>query len=250
MAVAAVTARARDDQVADAAQSGERLRRTAQEFAQTPHFGDSAGHERGFRIVSEFHPVDDPGRDRHDVLERSAEFDTDDVTAGIDAEVVVDEEFLHKSGVLGIPGGGDHGGRNPARHLLRMARPREYRVPVGPEHLFDHLVDQKPAVDFDPLGHVEQKMFFRMEVRFQGREHAAQILGRRRKHQQFRSVDRAGDIRLKFERVRQPHAGKETDVLMFFTHFGEILREGTVHDNLMAVVDQSHRQGGPPGAVA
>ena len=58
----------------------------AERDAEPRHLGEPARDERGARVVAEPDAFDDPGRDGHDVLERTAKLDADDVVVRVDAK--------------------------------------------------------------------------------------------------------------------------------------------------------------------
>ena len=85
-AVAAECGKASHGEVAEAAEAGEGFGLSAAGDAEAAHFGDAAGDESGFGIVAEAESIRDAGGDGHDIFEGTAEFDAEDVVAGVDAE--------------------------------------------------------------------------------------------------------------------------------------------------------------------
>ena len=86
-AVAAQRAGAREHEVAQPGEAGERRRLRAERDAEPRHLGEAARDERRARVEAEPDALDDAGRDGHDVLERAAQLHADDVVVRVDAEV-------------------------------------------------------------------------------------------------------------------------------------------------------------------
>jgi hypothetical protein len=83
-----------DGEIADAAEPGEGIGLSAASDTEAAHFGDAAGDEGSLGIVTEAEAVTDSGGDGHDVFEGAAEFDAQDIVAGVDAEGWAMEKFL------------------------------------------------------------------------------------------------------------------------------------------------------------
>ena len=79
--VAAERAGARQHEIAEPAQSGERLAAPADGARQARDLGEAARNQRGERVLSETEPLDHAGGNRDDVLQRAADLDADDVGA-------------------------------------------------------------------------------------------------------------------------------------------------------------------------
>jgi hypothetical protein len=91
------------------------------------------------------------GRDRDDVLERARDFDADEVLVRVDAKPRRREDGLHRSRRLLRPRGRDDGGRLPAVHLLREARPREHREPRGGQQRLEDVRHERERIVLDAL---------------------------------------------------------------------------------------------------
>ena len=85
-AVAAARVPARDDQVAHAGETRERVRVAAGRLPQPPHLGQPSGHQRRLRVVAEAEAVDAAGREPDHVLRRRAQLDADEVGVRVDAK--------------------------------------------------------------------------------------------------------------------------------------------------------------------
>src|SRR5690606_37750015 len=79
MAVAAQLARAREYEIAEAAEAGERLAPPAHGTREPRDLGKAPRDQRRERVVAELCGFHDAGGNRDDVLQRRADFDTDDV---------------------------------------------------------------------------------------------------------------------------------------------------------------------------
>ena len=87
VAVAAEPSRARQHEVAEAAQAGGRLPAASGGAGQPRDFGQAARDQRRQRVVSQPESFDHAGGDRDDVLHRAADLDADDVPRPVQAEV-------------------------------------------------------------------------------------------------------------------------------------------------------------------
>lgn len=93
--VSGMAALACDDEVPHSAEPGECERVGSHCDAESCDFGEPACDERGLCVVAESESVACAGGDGDDVFERAAEFDADDVGAGVDAEGGRHEGFLN-----------------------------------------------------------------------------------------------------------------------------------------------------------
>src|SRR6476660_2483562 len=82
--VAAQRAHAGGEEIAQAGQAGECGRLAAHGHAEPGEFGQAAGDHRGPGVVTHAEALRDAGRDRHHVLERTAELAADYVVVGVD----------------------------------------------------------------------------------------------------------------------------------------------------------------------
>src|SRR5262249_17260643 len=84
--VAAAPAETGRNEVPGAAQSVKGPQLAAHSCPKSDHFGKSARAQGRFRIVAQPEPVPGAGRDREDVFQRAAQFDSRDFVAGIDSK--------------------------------------------------------------------------------------------------------------------------------------------------------------------
>ena len=110
VAIAREIAGAGEHQIAHARKSAHGERVSAQLGRQAPDLREAPRDQRGARVVAEAEAVGDAGRDRHHVLESSADLDTDDVVGAVHAEPAVVERALRDLGVgRGMRGHQDRG---------------------------------------------------------------------------------------------------------------------------------------------
>src|SRR5438093_393737 len=84
--MAAEVAGAREHQIAETAQAGERFASAASRARQARQLGEAARDERRQRVVSESQTFDDAGGDRDDVLERAANLHADHILDTIESK--------------------------------------------------------------------------------------------------------------------------------------------------------------------
>ena len=89
--IAAERAGAGEHQVAYAGEAGESFAAASAGYGQTGDLSNASGDESGGGVVAEADSGGDSGSDGDDVLECTAEFDADDVGAGVEAEGLVDD---------------------------------------------------------------------------------------------------------------------------------------------------------------
>ena len=150
--IAAEGARARQHEIAEAAQPGERLAPAAGRARQPRDLRQAARDERRQRVVAQAEPFDDAGGDRDDVLQRAADLDADDVVAAVEPEIRAAKFALHELGRPRVGRGREDGRRQLLRHFAREARPRQHDDrPVGSELLRDDLRHAQQRVGFEPF---------------------------------------------------------------------------------------------------
>ena len=86
VAIAAERARARQDEIAEPAETGERFAPAAHRARQPRDLRQAARDERRERVVPETQRLDDARGDRDDVLQRGADFDAGDVIGRVEPE--------------------------------------------------------------------------------------------------------------------------------------------------------------------
>ena len=93
-----MAAHARDNQIADPAQSGKSLGPSAQRLAQARHLDDAPRHQGGLRVVAHAHAVQHARGHRQHILQRSAELRADHVVRGVNAEEFIHARLLDRAG--------------------------------------------------------------------------------------------------------------------------------------------------------
>ena len=86
VAIAAEIARARQHEIAETAEAGQRVAPPAFRARKPRDFDQAARDERRHRVVAEAEPLDHAGGDRDHVLQRAADLDAGDVVAHIQAQ--------------------------------------------------------------------------------------------------------------------------------------------------------------------
>ena len=85
---------ARDDEIAEPAQTRERVTPPAFRARKPRDLGQPAGDERRHRVLTETQPLHDAGRDRDDVLQRAANLDPGDIVARVQPQPAAAELLL------------------------------------------------------------------------------------------------------------------------------------------------------------
>jgi len=98
LSVAREAAGAGQHQIAEPGQACERPGGGPEGDREPRHLGEPACDERGPRVLAEAEPVGDPGRDGHDVLQRPARLDADDVPVRVEPELARAETALEQGG--------------------------------------------------------------------------------------------------------------------------------------------------------
>src|SRR5688572_23442988 len=125
--VARVLAGARRDEVSEAREARRRERVAAMGEREARDLGEAPRDEAGLRVVAVADPVDRAGAERHDVLQRAAELDADDVVVRIRPEEARADERLEVARGLSVVGGDDRRRGLPIRDLAADVRSGEHR---------------------------------------------------------------------------------------------------------------------------
>ena len=104
-------------------QPGERQRVGSGRDPEPHHLGQAAGHQPGLAVVAEAEAVGGARRDGHDVLERAAQLDAEDVAVHVEPELAATEPVGDAGRELGVVGGHDRRGRQAAGDLGGEVRP-------------------------------------------------------------------------------------------------------------------------------
>ena len=96
MAIPAQGPRARDDEIAKATQTGQRLAPAARGAGQSGDFGQTSRDQRGERVMPEAQTFDHASGDGDDVFHRAADFDANHVVASVEAKVRATKLGLHE----------------------------------------------------------------------------------------------------------------------------------------------------------
>src|SRR3989449_6614109 len=149
--VARQAPRAGQHEVAESGQAGERPGGGPEGHREARHLGEPACDERRARVLAEPEPVGDPGRDGHDVLQRAARLDADDVPVRVEPELARAQTALEQGG-QGVVTRRDHRrGRTPERDLTGEGRARQHRHARVRKPLDDHLTHAQVALGIEPF---------------------------------------------------------------------------------------------------
>ena len=151
-AIAAERARARQHEIAEPGESGERRWLRAERDAEPRHLGQPARDERRARVEAEPEAFDDSGRDGHHVLERAAKLDADDVVVRVDAKVRRAERALRDLGRVGIARTRRRSPSAAARRLRRRSSARRARRRMLRDLLRRDVRHQRERLALDALG--------------------------------------------------------------------------------------------------
>ncbi len=115
------------DDVADPRQPRERQRVGSGRRTDPHHLGEAAGHQAGLAVVAEPEAVGGARGDGHDVLERAAQLDAEDVAVDVQPEPTPAQPFGDAPGQRQVLCRDDRRGGQPLRDLGRQIRPRQGR---------------------------------------------------------------------------------------------------------------------------
>jgi len=131
VSIPAQRAGARQHEVAEPGQAAERRRLRAERHPETDDFREPARDERRAGVLPEAEPVAEARGQRHDVLERAAKLDAQDVSIGVQPEGGCGQLALQAARHSLVPGGDHEGGRLAHRDFTREGRAGQngHRVP-------------------------------------------------------------------------------------------------------------------------
>ena len=153
--VAAQRTCAGGDEVAGPGQTEERQRSTPQGDAESRDLGETAGDERGHRVLPIPETRGDTGGDGDHVLHRSSDLASDDVVARVDPQTVAGQEALDRGCRPAV--GKRHAGRRwfTGHDLTRQVRSADHadepRV-VARQLVDDHLGHPQAGLQLESLG--------------------------------------------------------------------------------------------------
>src|SRR5665647_148606 len=165
-AIAAETARARENEIAQACKARERCRIGTKLHAKTRHLGQSACYERCARIEAETKAISDAGRHSHHVLERPTYLHSDYVGPSVGAEMDRAECSLSEKCRLRICRGYNYSSRLLRDNLGREARAGKRNYDRLRYLLRYHVGHQTKSVALysfcrDDVGSMRRKQIFR-----------------------------------------------------------------------------------------
>jgi hypothetical protein len=192
-------------------------------------------------------PSDDAAGDGQDVLHRPAGLGPDHVVGPVGAEGR-DGDGLADPLAQGLvlAGQGDGGGQ-AARHLAGEAGPRQHGDRRARQHLGGHVAHQLQRALLDALG-AQHHGHAGLQVRLQGGQGRAQVLGRR--HGQDQVAGGQGAMSAEAVIVLQLHPGQEHRVLAVGGDRGHDLGLAGLQRDLQAGPGRDLGQGRAPGPGA
>ena len=181
--------RTRDDEIAHAGKTGERLLAPAHALGQARDLTQRAGDEQRTGVVAHAAAVTDAAAQRRDVLERARKLHADDVVVRVDAEDLVHERALHGLGARLIGGRRHTARRQTARDLLGVRGAGEHCDTIAlAAFLCDDLAHAQVRSALNALRERdEQRAFF--QVRRSLMRNGAQCKRRRREDGHLRILE-------------------------------------------------------------
>ena len=151
-----------EHQIAQAGESCEGFSPAATGDGKPGNFGDAAGDQRGHAVMAQFQAIGCSGGDGDHILQRSAQFDADDVFVGIQAQGGAGEFFLHARGDRRIAGGNGDGCGAACAHFLGEGGSAEdaagKRQIMFAEHFSHHLGHAQVGAILDSFGGVDDQL--------------------------------------------------------------------------------------------
>src|SRR2546428_3814829 len=204
--VAREAPRAGQHEVAEPGQARERPGGGPEGHREARHLGEPACDERRARVLAEPEPVGDSGRDGHDVFQRPARLDADDVPVRVEPELARAQTPLEQ-GRQGVVTRRDHRrGRTPERDLPGEGRARQHRHAHVGKPLDDHLTHAQVALGIEPFRGRHDR-----HVRGDGRERLQRPrdeLGRHGDDHERGPVQRLALVRRRFDHGRNVDVGE------------------------------------------
>src|SRR5688572_32445985 len=245
--VARVLAGARRDEVSEAREARRRERVAAMGEREARDLGEAPRDEAGLRVVAVADPVDRAGAERHDVLQRAAELDADDVVVRIRPEEARADERLEVTRGLGVVGGDDRRRGLPIRDLAADVRSGEHRDARRRECLGPQLAHPLSRVGIETLRRGEHAVL-RADQGGHAVAESAHALGRHRDDEVVR-LERTGEVGGDVDAVGYPDPRQVAAVLATRGELFRLRRVARPEDDLLpAVTREDGREGRPPRA--
>ena len=149
---------ARQHEIAEAAQTGERVAAAAFGHRQPRDLHEPARDQRRHRVVPEPGALDDAGGNRDDVLQRAADLDADHVVARIEPEARGRGTSAARSPRRPGRSSGEHRRRQPARDFRAQSSGPTARRParVSSVSSREHLRHARERFRLEPLRRADQ----------------------------------------------------------------------------------------------
>ena len=250
--VAAVHAGAGDDQIAHAGQTRKGLGTAAHGHAQAAELGVAAGDEGGLGVVAVAQAHGNAHRQGNDVFDGAAQLGAQAVGVGVDAEVLVVEDLLHRLGVLFLRGCRHDQGGQVTGHFLGMGGTGQSHhtaglaLPCAAQFILDDLGHGHEGLFLHALGNIHDQLAVRNVGRrlFGGGTHKD---GGHRKQQQVLVHAQLRQVGGVVHGFGQFHAG-QVGVTARGAQIFQFLRQGAPHGDVLAVDHQHTCQRNAPGS--
>ena len=152
LAIAAPLPVARRHEIAETTQAVKGFGPRAERLADSHHLGERTCEQRGSRVVPQFQSIAAPRRDRVDILQAPAKFNTGQIATGVNPQRRSADRRLHLGQAFRRPRRRQHHRcRQAPRHLARVGRPGERSRHSSGQHLGDHLRGPEVRLDFNAL---------------------------------------------------------------------------------------------------
>ena len=217
-AVAREITGAGQDQIAHAGQTHEGFGPGAERDTEAGNFDQTTRHQGSTGIQAQPEAIADAGGNGHDVLHRTADFGTDDIVVGIQAQARAMQGLGHRLGKSGIGGSERNGRRQTTRHLVGETRASECAAARSCMHVSHDLMRQQAGAGFQSLADPEEG---------QVGTRLCQLLcggaqsGHRRGDERKIGVGNGGrEVGRERERFRERVAGQEVTIFVRALHGG------------------------------
>ena len=229
-------------QVAHARQPGERLVSPPHRLGQPGNLRQAACDQGGLGVVAGRQAVQNPRRNRDDVLRRAGDLDAHGVEVGVDAEVRSADAALNAEGEVRLGGRHGHAGGLAAGDLRRDGRPGQHgqgarRVRRVVQHVAKDLRGAQERLILDALGHRADRHRRRAE-RLQPPPHAPDELRRHGGDGPVRPGQRPLVVGADLDALAQRHPRQEAAVLASLGQLPGLVGKGRPEPDRTAVLRQ------------
>ena len=187
------------------------------------------------------------GHDGVDVLQRTAQLDTEAIGAGVDPEGAAMQRLLHAQAQRLVFAGDHRGGQCVVGDFLGQVRAGQHANTRLRGDLFENLAHQLEALGLDALGGADQHLV--RQLPGHGLQGVAQGARRQRHQHQLGLLQHAGQIAGRLDSGVQLHALQVARVLATLAHLLGLFRVTHPLQDTLAVLCQQIGQGGTEAAA-